>query len=65
MKHASVKIDGMRIPLIGVAVSATDQECDCCGRAVHISEAHVTINGKVCCEKCFIEQAFMDGEPSQ
>lgn len=37
-KHASVRIAGYEVPLIGVPVSATNDRCDGCGKDFHIQE---------------------------
>lgn len=36
MKHATVKLDGVGIPLSGVPPSATGQVCEICGDVFHL-----------------------------
>jgi len=53
MKHATVHIGGMVIPLIGIPMSATEEECDCCHDIFHIRKIHWSENGKqLLCGDC-------------
>ena len=53
MKHATVKIGDYEIPLIGLPLSATEMECDLCHDIFHISDVHLTFEGKqFLCQKC-------------
>lgn len=50
--HATVLIDGVSIPLIGVDIAATQQECEDCKSVMHISEIILDINGHALCKYC-------------
>lgn len=50
-KHATVKIDGMDIPLIGVPEAATEEECEKCHQRVHITKCSLQ-EGKMVCDAC-------------
>lgn len=55
--HATVKIEGADIPLIGVPESATMERCDSCMKLVHISGAHYCEWGFLC-DDCWFEKVF-------
>lgn len=51
MNHATVKLGDYTCPLIGIPVSATEDECDLCWDIFHISD--LTITGtQFLCKKC-------------
>ena len=51
MKHATVPIDGMQIPLIGIPQYATLETCDLCHDEFHLSQ--IMFNGvQFLCPKC-------------
>lgn len=52
MKHATVHIGEYTIPLIGVPVDATQQECSTCHKKVHLSRIILDQNGQPHCDKC-------------
>lgn len=52
-EHASVTIDGWKIPLIGLPVDATLCECDLCHDFFNLQQLEVAENGaQLLCEKC-------------
>lgn len=51
MTHATVRIAGYNLPLIGIDRSATEDKCDLCGDIFHLSD--LTFTGKqFLCGKC-------------
>lgn len=51
MSHATVRIAGYVVPLIGIDQSATEDECDLCHYIWHISD--LTFTGtQFLCGKC-------------
>lgn len=50
-KHATVKVDGYTIPLIGIPPSATEDWCDVCGKKLHLSEVNITEDGRMVCQE--------------
>jgi hypothetical protein len=53
VKHATVKVGDYTIPLIGLPVSATEMECECCHDIVHISQIEINQEGnQFLCLKC-------------
>lgn len=53
MKHASVRVAGYVIPLIGIPRDATMNECDLCHDVFHIQDLKVNESGnQVLCKKC-------------
>lgn len=51
--HASVTIDGWKIPLIGLPVDATLCECDLCHDWFNIQQLEVAENGaQLLCQNC-------------
>ena len=51
-KHATVKISGYEIPLIGINESATQQKCSVCGCCFHLSEITLDEKGRALCKEC-------------
>jgi formylmethanofuran dehydrogenase subunit E len=50
-KHATVRVGGFEIPLIGLPKSSTLEECDLCHDEFHLTE--IEYNGKqFLCERC-------------
>lgn len=49
-RHATVKIDGKDIPLIGIPESETLDRCDRCGDTFHLSQLQLT--NQLLCQKC-------------
>lgn len=54
MTHATVKIDGMDIPLLGLPADATEDQCDHCFKPFHLSELRILRDGFFC-ESCIEE----------
>ena len=53
MKHATIKTGEYEIPLIGVPLTATEMECECCHDILHITGVHLNREGnQFLCEKC-------------
>lgn len=50
-EHATVKLDGRDIPLIGVPADATRDRCAACGQTFHLSLL-VLHQDKFICHKC-------------
>ncbi len=48
MKHASVRIDNMEIPLIGIPTDETKEACDHCHKRVHIQDILLTETSFLC-----------------
>lgn len=56
--HATVKLDGVDIPLIGVPVYGTLEECDLCHSDYHLSIMQFSESGKqILCPTCRTEYA--------
>jgi len=51
-EHATVKVGGYEVPLIGVPVDATQQECSRCGKSVYILLAKLDYHGQPICLWC-------------
>jgi len=51
MKHATVEIAGMTIPLIGIPPVATADKCDSCQKPFHIQDLCLC-GTRFLCEKC-------------
>ena len=51
MKHATVQIGNMTIPLIGIAPEATLEECDCCHDIFSIRQVEL-VGRQFLCQKC-------------
>lgn len=49
--HAHVHVDGMDIPLIGIAKEQTDDRCEGCGQTFHI-QTLTWIGTHLLCPKC-------------
>lgn len=65
MNHATVKIGGHTIPLIGIRQDATEMMCDGCSREFHLSEITLHYSGRLfLCKSCLKaripELAFRD-----
>jgi len=55
MKHATVKIDDLVIPLIGIPPTATEMECELCHDIFHITDVKLNEEGnQFLCKKCRI-----------
>jgi ribosomal protein L37E len=52
MKHATVRLAGYEIPLIGVPPSATEETCADCGRKQHLSEMQLDMAFRPICPGC-------------
>jgi len=52
MTHASVKLDGMEIPLIGIPMAATQEKCDCCRKEFHLQSVALQFCGFFFCPEC-------------
>jgi hypothetical protein len=52
VKHATVKLDGVDIPLIGIPADATEETCQGCGQRGHLSEMTIDEHGQVMCGVC-------------
>lgn len=50
-KHASIRLGGFTIPLIGVPQDATLQECDCCHDIFPIQDIEI-VGTQLLCVKC-------------
>jgi hypothetical protein len=50
MNHATVKLDGKKIPLIGIPAVATTDTCDICRKTFHISDLRIDDAYIVCVE---------------
>ncbi len=51
MKHATVKLDGREIPLIGIKPHYTEEVCDGCRQVLHLGD--ITLEGaKFLCQSC-------------
>lgn len=50
-EHAYVLIDGVRIPLIGIKPTETQDTCDLCHDIFHLSQLEWTDN-ELLCKKC-------------
>jgi len=51
MKHATVQIGNMTIPLIGIPPPATLEECDCCHDVFPLRKVQL-VGNQFLCEKC-------------
>ena len=56
MKHATVKIAGYTIPLIGIAPEATEDKCERCGKLSHLSEL-AFVDGQMICKDCNLTES--------
>jgi hypothetical protein len=52
MKHATVKLGNMVIPLIGVPVTSTQERCEGCNKNFHLSEITLDGDGRPHCRQC-------------
>lgn len=52
MKHATVKLDGLDIPLIDLPPDATEQDCDACKKTSHLQDLAMTHDGRFLCQNC-------------
>lgn len=55
MKHATVKIDNMEIPLIGIPKDSSDEICDRCHKSFHIQDIILT-DSQFLCKVCMNEK---------
>lgn len=63
MKHATIRIAGYEVPLIGLSVSETESACDGCGKDFHIqSLTWMERTGKtvLLCETCQLKREDHD-----
>lgn len=51
MKHATVKIDNMEIPLIGIPKENVNETCDHCHKSFHIQDIVLT-DTQFLCKNC-------------
>lgn len=56
MNHATVRIAGYDLPLIGIASSATEEKCDGCKRTYHLSEVRLDDRGRFMCWSCRMKE---------
>lgn len=52
MKHATVNLGGMEIPLIGIPPEATLDECDLCHEWWPLHALEISETGQILCRKC-------------
>jgi hypothetical protein len=57
MKHASVKLDGKEIPLIGIDFDATQERCVRCEKYWHLQDILLDENTNPVCLSCTIKAA--------
>lgn len=50
-KHATVRVGGYKIPLIGIDRDASQQECEACHESFHLLEVGLC-DGKFLCITC-------------
>jgi hypothetical protein len=64
MKHATVKVGGYTIPLIGVPVASTQQQCVGCKQSFHLTQITLDENGQPWCLWCLkqINQQPVSGQ---
>ena len=48
MKHATVRIDNMEIPLIGIPKDEVYEQCDRCKASKHLQDIVLTDSGFLC-----------------
>jgi hypothetical protein len=64
MNHATVRIAGYDLPLIGIDASATEERCDKCKRLFHLSE--VKIDGdRFMCWSCRMREMIYAKEETK
>lgn len=51
-EHATVKVDGYTIPLIGIKKSETDEVCEYCNKPTHMQNGAFNTDGKYICNDC-------------
>lgn len=56
MTHATVRIAGYNLPLIGIDQSATEEKCDGCKRDKHLSEVKLDEQGRFMCWSCRMKE---------
>lgn len=52
MNHATVRIDGKEIPLIGIPPESTQQRCEVFGKSFHLCEIRFNYYGSPMCVGC-------------
>jgi len=53
MNHAQITIGDYIIPLIGIPVTATEMECECCHKIMLIKDVELNEEGnQFLCKKC-------------
>lgn len=56
MTHATVRIAGYNLPLIGIDQSATEEKCDGCKRDKHLSDVKLDEQGRFMCWSCRMKE---------
>lgn len=52
MKYASVRLDGMEIPFIGIPKDATEDKCDVCKQRFHFQDLTIVSDNSFLCPQC-------------
>ena len=60
MTHATVRIAGYNLPLIGIDQSATEEKCDGCKRVFHLSEVMLDEQARFMCWSCRMREMIYD-----
>jgi hypothetical protein len=55
MNHATVRIAGYNLPLIGIGQEATEEQCDGCKQTFHLSEIKIDA-GRFMCWSCRMKE---------
>jgi hypothetical protein len=55
-RHATVRLDGMSIPLIGVPAESTQETCLVCGGSFHLQDMTLNSQGQPRCRACLEKQ---------
>lgn len=62
MNHATVRIAGYNLPLIGIRQDATEEQCDGCKRTYHLNEIRVDMGGRFMCWSCRMKERIYNKE---